>query len=228
MVDAKDIEDIQKDIAGEEFQQKVTDVNILFLDVSSTCTGYCIANINFENKKANITKTGAIWLDNHWSHQQKYAYIYEAIVNYFWIIQQVDYIVVEAYALNPKKRTGCQVGPEMQGVIKCAAEQNGVKVSSFTPQSWRMELNIKPIITKGKAGNKKDYKTPTKNRILEYVKIPEESISNITNNTRKTPSDVYDSIGICLGWLKRFGITRWEFGNLSFNEHVGFIDGTKS
>lgn len=225
MVDAKDLESIQQDIAGEEFQQKVTDVNILFLDISSTCTGYCIANINFEEKKANFKKAGAIWLDPAWNHQDKYHYIYEALVNYFWIVEQMDYIVVEQYSMNPNKRTGMSVSPEMHGVVKVAAAANGVKVSSFTPQSWRSEMGIKPDLskdTKGKA--KKDYKAPTKRRVLEYVAVPEESISNITNKTRKTPSDVYDAIALGQGWLKRLGLSKWNFDSMEFNQHVGVVE----
>lgn len=225
MVDAKDLEDIQKDIAGEEFQQKITDVNILFLDLSSTCTGYCVVKVNFETKKATFSKAGALWLDPNWKHQDKYHYIYEAIVNYFWIIEQIDYIVAEQYSINPKKSRGLHVSPEMHGVVKVAAAANGVNVSTFTPQSWRYELGIKPDVTVVKGKTKKDYKTPTKRKMLEYVAIPEDSISNITNNKRKTPSDVYDAMGLGAGWLKRFGITRWDFSKMEFNQHIGVIDG---
>lgn len=223
MANSKDLENLKKDIGGETPEFKVESVNVLFLDISSTCTGYTIANVDFEAKKAKFTKAGALWLNDHWDHQEKYLYIHEAIINYFWIVEQIDYIVVEQYSMNPKKRTGMSVSPEMHGVVKVAAAANGVKVASFTPQSWRSELGIKAEHFTYNGKKKKDYKRPTKKKVLEYVEVPEKSVSNITNNERNTPSDLYDSIALGMGWLKRFGITRWEFGTIEYNGHIGVV-----
>ena len=85
----------------EEFNIEI--VNILFLDVSSTCTGYSIAEVNFSRKTAKIKKAGALWLNPDWAHQEKYSYVFNALVNYFWIVEQIDHIVIEQYSINPKK-----------------------------------------------------------------------------------------------------------------------------
>lgn len=224
MVDLNDLEEIKKDIAGESKELKVADVNILFLDISSSCTGYSIAKVDFEQKKAVITKTGAIWFNPNWDHQEKYLYLHEALVNYFWVVQGIDYIVKEAYAINPKRRTGCQVGPELSGVVKVAAWQNGVKVSDFTPQSWRSELGIKPSVFTYKGKTKKDYKGPTKDYILQHANIPEECISNITMKSRKTPDDLFDALGIAMGWLKRYGLDTKIFSSVEINPHLGVLE----
>lgn len=216
-------EDVKTKEELEELMGKVAikEINVLFLDISSTCTGYAVAGVNFHNKKVTWKSAGALWLDNKdWSHQDKYLYMHEAIVNYFWIVGQVDFICVEQYSFNKNKMMGVQVVPEMQGAIKCAAAANGVKVASILPQSWRKELEIKAKVTKGSDGkNKRDYKEPTKDKILEYVQVPDKSVSNITQKERKTPSDLYDALGVGLGWLKRLGFEKNDFSGIEFNPH---------
>lgn len=210
----KDLEELLKEL--DEKAHKVEGVNILFLDVSSTCTGYAIHNVNFLKKEAKMVKYGALWLDQNWKHEEKYVYMYNALVNYFWIVEQIDYIVVEQYSINPKKLMGIHVVPEMIGVIKCAAMENGVKVASILPQSWRATLKIKR--------ENGDWKEPTKKKILEYLDVPETSISNITRNTRNTPNDVYDAVAISIAWLYRLGISFVKFDNAAFNSHIGIIN----
>lgn len=196
--------------------QEVGDIRILFMDISSTCTGYASCSLDFATKKATWKSAGALWLNPKWEHQTKYLYMHEAINNYFWIVDQIDYIVAEQYSINPKRMAGVCVVPEMQGAIKAAAASNGVKVDSILPQSWRAQLRIK------KANG--EYKTPTKNKVLEYVAVPETSISNITNIERTTPSDLYDAIGVGLGWLKKLGIEENDFSQIEFNTHIGVLE----
>lgn len=206
------MEDLLKQIDKEG--EKVGNVNILFLDVSSTCTGYSVFSLDFLTKKGTLTKAGALWLDPNWTHADKYSYLFHALVNYFWIIEKIDYIVVEQYSINPKKMAGVHVVPEMMGVIKVAANENGVKVDSILPQSWRKLLGIKK--------ENDDWKIPTKKKILEYAPhIPEESTSNITNNLRRTPFDLYDAIAVGIGWLNRIGFTNLDCKSAEFNTHIG-------
>ena len=212
-----DLNEIKDELGIPEI--KMGCAHILFLDISSTCTGYTIAAVNFEEKTAELTAAGCLWLDNDWSHQEKYCYMAEAIRGYFWIVENIDYIVVESYNINPRKMTGVNVVSEMQGAIKASAWDNGVKVVSIPPQSWRSTLKIKKNVMG-------DYKTPTKDRVLEYVAVPEEVTSNLTGNSRKTPSDVYDAIAIGLAWLQRFGMKTIETSNTKFNSHIGAVSPT--
>lgn len=198
---------------------KLNNCHILFLDISSTCTGYAIASVDFTKKAATLTKAGCVWLDNDWTHQEKYCYMAEAIRGYFWIVEAIDYIVVESYSINPRKMTGVNVVSEMQGAIKASAWDNGVKVVSIPPQSWRATLKIK----KNSEG---DYKSPTKSKVLEYADVPEEVVSNLTHKMRKTPSDVYDAMAIAIAWLERFGIKDLHTQSVQFNTHVGAIGET--
>lgn len=211
---ASDLVSIKQEIQGKE-DIRIESVNILFLDISSTCTGYAIMNVNFETKRANLVKAGAVWLNPDWSHQEKYHYMYHAISSYFWVVEKIDHIVVEQYSVNPMKMMGVNVVSEMQGSIKAAAWENGVKVNSILPQTWRSVLKIKKI--------GKDFKGPTKTKVLEYVSVPEESVSNITKSTRKTPSDLYDAIAIGIAWLNKYGISNITFKNTEFNTHVSVM-----
>ena len=217
------LEDVKKDIDAEE---GIKEVNILFLDVSSTCTGYSIMKVNFHTKSIQLTSCGSLWLNKKtWKDQERYSYLFHAICGYFWIAKQVDYIVYEQYSINPKKMVGVQVLPELMGVIKVAAEENGVGVSSILPQTWRAQLGIKPNVTMDKNGKKKrDYKQPTKEKVLESFELPETSISNITGKERATPSDLYDAIAIGLGWAEKYGLGTLVKGDFEFNPHLGALE----
>ncbi len=208
-----------------EEQFSIKSINVLFLDISSTCTGYAVANIDFSTKKVTWKSTGALWLNPKWPHQEKYLYMHEAIVNYFWIVEAIDYCVVEQYSINPKKMAGIHVVPEMQGAIKAAAAQHGVTVDSILPQTWRSRLGIKK---KKLPNGKSDYKVPTMERIADFVEIPEQSTSNITQKDRRTPSDVYDALGVGLGWLIKLGFSTGDFSDIQFNPHIGFNIGEKN
>lgn len=216
---AEDLDNLKEEIG---VGQKVETVNILFLDISSTCTGYCIANVNFDTKKVDFLKSGAIWLDkSDWTRQDKYVYMFNAILNYFWIVEGTDYMVVEEYMLNKRKLHGVQVVIEMHGAIKTAAGENGVTVSSILPQTWRAQLGIKAIKD---AKGKRDFKTPTKDKVLEYTKVPSRITSNITGKDRNTPSDIYDAVAIAMGWCNKLGLTKWNFSQMEYNTHLGCIE----
>lgn len=211
--------DTLEEIEAQIPTQKIEDVNILFLDVSSQCTGYCKVNINFRKKTALVVNAGALWFDPKWSHQEKYSYIFNAIMTYFEIVENIDHIVYEAYSMNIKKRQGLQVVPEMIGAIKVAAAENGIKVTSMPPQTWRSQLKIKPIMK----GDKRDYKTPTIDLISGFMDVPDKSISNITNNERSTPNDLYDALGLAFGWLTKYEFKAKHYG-CKFNTHIGALN----
>ena len=214
------LEDIKKELQGKpDNEVKVNDVNILFLDISSSCTGYTIANVNFENKTANFKSTGCLWLPDTWTHQEKYSYMFSVVSNYFWVVEQIDYIVVEQYSVNPKKLMGVNVVSEMQGTIKCAAWENGVKVTSILPQTWRSILKIKK-------SEKGEFKSTTKAKVLERIDVPEKVTSNITKGERQTPSDLYDSLAIGMAWLEKLGIVKQFYKDIKFNSHIGVIGET--
>lgn len=132
----------------------------------------------------------------------------------------MDYMVVEQYSFNKNKMMGVQVVPEMQGAIKCAAEENGVKVSSILPQTWRKILGVKAVVGPDK---KRDYKTPTKDVVDTYIKVPDESISNITGKERATPNDVHDALAISIAWVRKLGFDdkKFDFSKIKFNNHIG-------
>jgi hypothetical protein len=145
--------------------------------------------------------------------------MFSVVSNYFWVVEQIDYIVVEQYSVNPKKLMGVNVVSEMQGTIKCAAWENGVKVTSILPQTWRSILKIKK-------SEKGEFKIPTKDKILERIAVPEKVVSNITKGERQTPSDLYDSLAIAMAWLEKLGITKQSYSNIKFNSHIGVIGET--
>lgn len=222
-IDVKDLDSLKNDL--QEDGQVITAINVLFLDVSSSCTGYSVASVDFGAKTVDWKSAGALWLDPNWSHQEKYSYMFNALSTYFFIVEQIDYIVVEQYSINPKKMAGVTVVPEMHGAIKAGAWENGIKVSSILPQSWRAILKISPNVTLDAKGKKKrDYKDPTKKEVeSRFTNIPTKIVSNITKKDRQTPSDLYDALAIGLAWLVRLGFEekKHNCSNLKINPHTG-------
>lgn len=219
----------------EQFKQKITDkkvaegipevqiknVNGLFLDASSSCTGYTIVNfdISARKAKASISKAGVLWFGSDWDHGDKYAYLYNAILNYFDIVEKVDLIVYEQYSINKDKMSGSLVLPEMIGCVKLAGKETGVQVDSILPQTWRSQTGIKPVKT---AAGKRDYKTPCIALMKSLIKnFPDECISNITKKSRATPNDLADSLGVAIGWLKKHGYNNIDYSACEFNKHIG-------
>lgn len=212
------VEDLQKEI--DKNGQKITTVNVLIMDVSSSCIGYTVCTLDFNTKKAVMKNTGAIWLNPDWPHAEKYSYVYNMILNHFWVVEQVDHICVEQYSINPKKMVGVAVVPEMMGVIKAAGWEHGIKVSSILPQTWRSILGIKPDVTKNSKGkNERDYKAPAKRYVDNIMTVPPQIKSNITQISRQTPSDLYDSVCISIAWLKKLGLTT-DVSNVKINPHI--------
>lgn len=198
------------------FEQKVEYINILFLDLSSSCTGYSVVGLDFVNKKAIFKKSGAIWFNPDWKNQEKYHYIFSAVTNYFNIVDQIDFCVCEAYMLNPKKRMGSLVGPELHGAVQVALAEIGVTYMTMPVQTWRKHLGVK----KDSTG---DYKQPTKVQVEKFVTLPAEVKSNITGSTRALPNDLVDSLGIALGTLKKWGISNFDFSKIEFQSDIGVV-----
>lgn len=206
----------------------VGNVNGLFLDASSTCTGYTIVNFDISNKRkpATLTKAGVLWFGSDWEHGDIYSYIYNSIVTYFDIVEKIDLIVYEQYSVNPDKGSGILVLPELIGCVKLAGKEAGIPVLNILPQTWRSQIQLKPDIKVTKEGkNKRDYKTPCINYMKSLVKnYPDQSVSNITKKTRATPSDLADSMGVALGWLKKNGFNTISYNHCTFNGHVQILD----
>jgi Holliday junction resolvasome RuvABC endonuclease subunit len=207
-----DLQSIERELIAKA--EKVTDINILFLDLSSNCTGYSLVQVNFEQKSANFINAGAIWFNKDWDNQEKYHYLYCAITNYFNIVGKIDYCVAEAYMINTKRMMGCQVGPELHGALQVSLAEIGVKYKTILPQTWRKALEIKKL--------NGDFKEPTREAVAKYITLPEQITSNITGTSRNTPHDLTDAIAISMAFLTRLNITKWNFKNIAIQESIDF------
>jgi len=218
--EVKDIEQLKQEL--EKTGHKVEDVNFLFLDLSSTCTGYSLVRVNFKHRSAEFLNSGVIWFDDSMTNQDKYHYIFNAVTNYFNIVGQIDFCVAEAYMINRNKMMGAQVGPELHGALQVSLAEIGVKYSTVLPQTWRSQLGIKPNVSINSKGKKeRDFKTPTKAFVDSKAKnIPAQIKSNVTGNLRQTPSDLYDAVAISCGFLNKLGISTWNFSKLKIQESI--------
>lgn len=215
--------------------EQLKSINILFLDPSSTCTGYTVASVNFEDKKAKILSAGAIWLDKHLPNQEKYHYLYNAITNFFNIVYHIGFCFAEAYMLNTNKKMGCLIGPEIHGAIQVALAEIGVGYKTIPVQTWRSQMGIKPDPIVNKDGSYKtnskgkvqrNFKSPTRRALWKYLKLPEKIISNITHAERKLPDDLTDALAICIGTLKKYGIEEFDFEEIKIQEDFSIMSGS--
>jgi Holliday junction resolvasome RuvABC endonuclease subunit len=216
---------ITEDMKDNAPQIDMGDSYRLFLDMSSSCTGYVCAKM--EGRKCTISRMGVMWFGADWENGQKYHHIHQSIGE-FYSINAITDVIYESYHVNPNQMGNSLVVPEMIGAMKAATyDVWGMPIGTedLSPTAWRGILKIKPIKTPklNKEGSPKltrtgrkmfdrDYKTPTKEYINELlpVEIPDKLISNITGNARTTPSDLYDALAICAAWHKKFGVDKFE------------------
>lgn len=213
---------IEKELT--EKAQKVKEVNILFLDLSSNCVGWSVAGVDFEARSARFKDVGAFWLNPDWDAQEKYHYIYTAIVDFFNICHKIDGCVVESYRINVNKLMGAQVSIEIHGVVALALKEIGVKYNKIEVSTWRKQLGVKPDITFDAKGKKvRDYKLPTKKVVEKYVQLPEKICNNITGVMRGCPSDLVDSIAQGLAFLQLINIRHFNFKEVKIQAHNGQV-----
>lgn len=224
------------------FEVEVDDFR-LFLDLSSTCSGYAVARIKkgesqlLQDATCEIVRAGAIWFPSSWKNEQKYYYMYRLVCEDFYITSAVTDIIYERYSFNANQAQGALVVPEMIGAIKVAAQDVGslpMDVEDIPPQVWRSQLGLKArksekmkggkveLTSSGKPRMSYDWKTPTIEYFNEIFKgqIPEKLISNVTGKERATPTDVYDALGVCCGWHKKFGVSKFELKDGAFNSRL--------
>lgn len=174
----------------------------LFLDISSSCTGFVVASFNVATKEAKIIKSGVIWFDKSWDHGRKYKELQDFVLNIAYVQYRVQNIVAEGYMVNPKRVMGTLVIPEATGAIKAACYEAMPPMGFYLilPQSWRSALKIKK--DSNLAGSKQ-WKEPTQKKIEKFlgIKFPDKIPSNINGKMRQMPYDLVDAFGVCLGWL---------------------------
>lgn len=177
----------------------------LYLDISSTCTGFVIASMDRAKKTGTVHKAGILFFNSKWTHGRKYRALQEFITDVAFIRHQIQNVIVEGYMVNPKRICGTLVIPEMTGAVQAACYESSDEPLGFyriLPQSWRAALKIKKNT---KYSGVKAWKQPTKRRIqtLLGVKIPDKIKNVIDGKLRKTPYDLVDSLGVCMGWLSK-------------------------
>jgi len=178
----------------------------LFLDISSTCTGYVIAEST--KNKAIIQEVGAIWFHKDDSVEKK-CYEIARFVKRMFINsdEKLEKVVFESYVFNTSRVMGSLVCPHLQGAVMSVCEELGLKLNQITPQTWRKNCGIKAVKN---AKGKRDYKQPTEAYFRAKMDIPEKIESNITGNLRTVPSDYFDALGVCEGYLRGEGVKEFE------------------
>lgn len=204
---------------SQQIVKYLGDSPVLFLDISSTCTGFVVAQFDNFTKVTKINKIGVLWFHNDWAHGQKYKYLRDFITDVAYMHYKVNEIVSEKYFCNPNGGMGTAVVSEATGAVKsaCFDVQPTIGFYDIGPSSWRSILNIKK--DKSYKGSKA-WKEPTKVKVEEIlgIKLPEKIISNINGKERTCPTDLWDALGICLAWLTspENGCTKFEIDPKAF------------
>ncbi len=211
----------------------IGDSHRVFLDLSSTCSGYAIARM--EGSKCTIVRVGAVWFGDDWSHGRKYAYMHSLISNEFYVTNAITDIIYEKYSIDVNQMNNCLVVPEMIGAIKAAAfdvSSEPLGVEDIAPTQWRKILGIMPDTTpkmnkdgtpqltkRGVQKVSKEWKQPAV-RFVDTMfpgQVPKKIISNVTGNLRGTPHDLYEAMCICMAWHKKFGVKNFVVAEGAFD-----------
>jgi hypothetical protein len=219
---------VKQDILDAAPETAMDESYRLFLDLSSTCSGYVVARM--EGRKCIIVRAGAMWFPSDCPNGQKYYQMQQAIGE-FYTVNAITDIIYESYHVNPNQVGNSLVVPEMIGAVKAACYDifgMPISIEDMSPTAWRGQLGIKadktpkldkdgkPVFRKSRSGRmmevvERDYKTPTINYVDKELdnQIPKQIRSNITGNLRSTPNDLYDAFGVCMGWHKKFGVSEF-------------------
>ena len=169
---------------------------ILFLDISSTCTGYAVAD------KGKIVEVGVKWFPKEWGIAEKCHELRQWVYATFFLAD-LEKVVYERYSFNMKNPNGALACPQIQGAVLSALGQSD-RFEDITPQTWRKHCGLKKAKTE-------NWKEVTEAHFRALYDIPEKIESNVTGNLRTTPSDYFDALGICIGWHKMNGLEiSWE------------------
>lgn len=226
--------DIQK-VMDDAKQVDMGDCYRLFLDLSSTCTGYVIAKM--EARKCIISRLGVMWFGANMENGEKYFRLQQAITCEFYVINAITDVIYESFHVNPKQVGNSLVVPEMIGAVKaCLYDVSSMPlgVEDMSPTAWRGQIGLKPIKTPkldGKGNQEKtkrgqprfnnDFKVPIVNYMDKMFdnQIPKTIKSNVTGNVRATPSDLYDALGLCVGWHKKFNCDEFVIAENALDGH---------
>lgn len=221
----------------QEVLGNAKNTTVIALDCSSTCTGYALAEIDWEKRSAVITKAGALWLPDG-THGEKYHYLQKCLEVYFYVCEKIDYLIFEQYPI-PGRVMGALVVPELIGAVKAAVTEIGIKYQEVPQSHWRKALGIKSVPLRGKDGEikttakgnaKRDWKTPVIDYFSKDIDFPEKVTSNISGKQRSFPNDIPDAMGVVKGWLLDLkGQDEQPFmknvtvdKNIEFNSHIGY------
>jgi hypothetical protein len=179
---------------------------ILFLDISSSSTGYALAELDLQTTIASIYEIGFIKLYEGAPAGYKYNIIRNLVLNDFYI-KGVDIIVAEEYFINMKNRCGCLVVPELHGALKSACFEVSPSISWQYSKvtEWKKGLTGKARI-KGIKGKEEKKRIETK--VRELYDLPEIVINPITHKENKVPDDIYDVLGILTHFYIQSGATK--------------------
>lgn len=202
-------------------QSNLEDTYRAFFDLSSTCTGYVVAKM--EGRKCTISRAGVMWFGDNWEHGRKYFQLQSFITDQLYVVNAITDVIYEQYNIDPKNVGNCLVVPEMIGALKaCLYDIASMPLGceSIPPTAWRKKLGVTSdktlavdkfghqiLTSSGKLKYTNDWKSP----VIRYMNdlfpglIPQKLVSNVTGKTRAVPNDLYDALGVCIGWHKKFG-----------------------
>jgi len=116
----------------------------------------------------------------------------------------IDLVVYEQYFVSLNKGHGASVVAEAIGNVKssCYFPEIPLKYDGIPPPSWRSALNIKK--DKSLKGSSQ-WKVPTKIQVQKIlnIKFPDKIIDTMSGKKRNTPTDLVDSMGVCMGYLRK-------------------------
>lgn len=188
---------------------------VVCIDPSGSHMAYSVCSLDFDSGIFTVNAAGMIWTKGSYDRPDRLQYMQGCLTRLIQYPPIYEYapnlVVTEAYFSNPKMLTGgTAIIPTINCFIEMLAKETNSYYQEIGASTWRSILNIKPDKT---PSGVKDFKTPVKRFIQAYTNVPETIPSNIDLKLRKTPTDLYDVLGMSLAVAKYYNMAKVDFAN---------------
>jgi Holliday junction resolvasome RuvABC endonuclease subunit len=172
---------------------------ILVLD-PGTSTGYCLADVDYDNETATIYEYGYINVDDSSDYQGDHCIDLMSKIQYLIETHWVESIAIEDYFFNKRTATGSNVNAAFRTAIHILARQNDIPYTILNISSWKTFIagRCKPTKDQKKQwGNEPSKKIMIQDALWKKYKIrfPNHSISEKTGKPISFRYDVVDVVG---------------------------------
>lgn len=171
----------------------------LIIDPANS-TGYCILDFDELTQVAEIIDWGFIDVDQHNYAGDQYIDLIKKI-EHLIIKYEINRVAIEDYFFNQRSAQGSTLNCAYRAVIHLKCRQLGLHYDILNISLWKSFVNGRTTPTKdqkAKWGKEPAKKLMTQESLYKRwrIRLPNHSISNLTNKPIKFRYDIVDAVGM--------------------------------